>query len=174
MSTPTDHDDADGAATPPATRSLPFTAAVRGWSTGDVEDWPNTVSVAVITVETADPVSDGEDIDYADSTGARELVEVDTNYKPDRTGQHPVRLTRTDAVQLAVHLLTATEDTFHYSRRGTLRGRQAAELLRALEEVDFALNELRSHAVSDLLRDTATDPDDRGGDAGPAAASPMS
>jgi hypothetical protein len=149
--------------TTPATHrpSLPFAAAVEGWSTGSVQDLPNTVSVSVITVETDDEPDAGERIDYADSMGARELVEVDTNYKPERTGQHPVRLTRADAVQLAVHLLQATEDTFHYSRRGPLRGREAAQLLRALEEVDFALNDLRSHALSDLLRDTDVDPDDQ-------------
>jgi hypothetical protein len=147
------------ASTSPGRARLPFTPPVRGWSTDSGEAWPNTVSVAVITEETDDQPDDGDDDYYADSMGARELVEVDTNYKPDRTGEHPVRLTRVDAVRLAVHLLAATEDTFHYSRRGPLRAREAAQLLRALEEVDVALADVRSHALTDLLRDTDLDAD---------------
>ena len=141
--------------------SEPFTAAVEGWSADSIADVPNTVSVSVVTAETNDQPPAGEDVDYADSYGARELVQIDTNYKPTRTGPYPVRLTRVDTVRLAVHLLQATEDTFHYSRSGPLRARDAAQLLRALEEVDFALNDLRSHALSDLLRDTATDPEEQ-------------
>ncbi|GAA3435619.1 hypothetical protein [Kutzneria kofuensis] len=147
--------------TPSAQPILPFTASLEGWTTGSPDDWPNTVTVSTISVQASDTEPDGEDVYYADSHGERELVEIDTNYKATRTGQHPVRLTRTDAIQLAVYLLQATEDTFHYGRRGPLRSREAAELLRAVEEIDFALSDLRSHALSDLLRDAAVDPDDQ-------------
>lgn len=140
----------------------PFTAVVQGWSASNsLEDWPNTVSVSVITAAAGDPAPAGEDDYYADSHGERELVEIDTNYKPTRTSDYPVRLTRIDAIQLVVHLLQATEDTFHYARRGQLRGAEAAELLRALQEVDYALSELRGHALDDLVRDTGADPDEQ-------------
>ncbi|WP_436493413.1 hypothetical protein [Actinokineospora sp. HUAS TT18] len=100
-----------------------------------------------------------EDIDegYADQFGTRHLVEIDTNYKATRVGQHPVRLTRGDAVALAAHVLAATEDTFHMSRVGRLRAAEAAALLGELDRVEYALQELRDHALEDLLSDTALD-----------------
>lgn len=94
--------------------------------------------------------------------GDRQLVEIDTNYKETRSSEYPVRLARTDAVQLATHLLAATEDTFHNTRCGRLRGDQTAELLRALGDVDHVLKELRDHALDDLLDDAEPDPDGAG------------
>jgi hypothetical protein len=81
----------------------------------------------------------------------RQLIRIDTNHKPTRRSDHPVDLTRTDAVRLAVALLRATEDTF---QRGRLHPTEAAELLRELGEVDYALAELRAHALGDLLHDS--------------------
>jgi hypothetical protein len=139
----------------------PFTASIGGWSSNpeaaDEADWPNTVTVSVVTRSTGhEPAeADGDDSDvYADRVDSRELVEVDTNYKPGRSGEHPVRLTRADAIALAVHVLSAVDDTFHYTRCGRLRGREAAEVLQALESVQYALSDLREHALQDLLQDT--------------------
>jgi hypothetical protein len=138
----------------------PFEQSVEGWTSGIPDDWPNTVTVSTVTgydAQETDPTAaeqvDGEP--YADTAGNRELVQIDTNYKPTRTGQHPVRLTRVDAIQLATHILAATEDTSHYARCGQLRATEAAEVLRALEELDFALTDLRTHALGDLLHETA-------------------
>lgn len=144
----------------PLTVLRAFEVAVEGWtpSPDSLEDWPNTVSVSAVEgyqrVDDAEPEADHG---YADQHGARHLVEIDTNYKPSRPGQHPVRLTRADAVHLAAHVLTATEDTFHFSRVGSLRAVEAAELLQALTEVEHALTQLRSHALEDLLADTGVE-----------------
>jgi hypothetical protein len=64
---------------------------------------------------------------------------------------------RVDAIQLAAHVLAATEDTFHYTRCGQLRATEAAALLRALDQVDAVLSGLRQHALEDLLHDTGTE-----------------
>jgi hypothetical protein len=95
--------------------------------------------------------------DYADLQGERQLVEVDTNYKATRSGDHPVRLTRAAALELATHLILATEDTFHYARVGRLNAAQAAELLHAMDSVQHALQDLREHALQDLLHDAGID-----------------
>jgi len=113
--------------TPPPWR--PFEASFEGF-TGSPEDWGNTVAVGV-----------------ADRVG-RQLIRIDTNYKPTRRSDHPVDLTRTDTVRLAVALLRAAEDTFQHGR---LRPTEAAELLGELGELDYALAELRAHALGDLL-----------------------
>lgn len=150
--------------------SGPFEEAITGWTANpeSLEDWPNTVTVR--STEGYMPNEDGLyprtqdrdiDDDYADQTEQRQLVEVDTNYKPTRPGQHPVLLSRPDAIQFAAHVLAAVEDTFHYSRIGRLRAVEAAELLRLLPEVEGALAQLRAHALDDLLRDTGSDPDDQ-------------
>lgn len=142
----------------------PFEAAMEGWSSGHVEDWPNTVTVRA--TDGWEPSADGtyplahereQDGDYADQAGQRHLVEVDTNYKSTRRGQHPVRLTRADAVHLAARIVHATEDTFHYMRCGRLRAAEAAGVLNALNDLDCALAELRDHALQDLLTDTDTE-----------------
>jgi hypothetical protein len=137
----------------------PFSASLSGWTSGGPEDWPNIITVRVITAWQArdtDP-TDAEIADserYADAAGEQHLLQIDTNYKDTRPGEHPVRLTRTDAIRLAAHILTATEDTFHFTRAGALRASEATDVLLALEQVDIALAELRSHALGDLLRDT--------------------
>jgi hypothetical protein len=87
----------------PTCNTLPtpkaFTASFAGWATAP-DDWSN--SVTVHAVEHWDAGFGGEvtdtDDDYADRGAVRELVEIDTNYKPTRPGLHPVRLTRADAV----------------------------------------------------------------------------
>jgi hypothetical protein len=86
-------------------------------------------------------------------------VRVDTNYKPTRVGEHPVDLGRNEAAGLAAALLEAIEDTFHYGRVGELRAIEAAQLLSALDEVDYALANLRAHALDDLCRRIEVDRD---------------
>src|SRR5437016_1067221 len=79
----------------------PFERSMESWTAGAPEDWANTVSVRVVSGY--DPAADagrtdtGEHADpseylagYADAGGQREFVEIDTNYKPSRPGQHPV------------------------------------------------------------------------------------
>lgn len=142
----------------------PYEAAIEGWTPGDpnntadlLTDWPNSVAVTTIegwssiTPDTESP--DEAEEEYADNAYGRQLVEIDTNYKPTRTSEHPVRLTRTQTIALAVHLLEATEDTFHGARVGRLRATEAAELLQALGAVDAALLDLREHALGDLAYD---------------------
>ncbi|NKQ54993.1 hypothetical protein HFP15_19095 [Amycolatopsis sp. K13G38] len=153
----------------PTCNSLPqpFQASFEGWNANpdSLDDWPNTVSVEAVTgydpaAEDAASVAGERDLDeYADTHGERELVEIDTNYKPTRPGQHPVRLTRVDAARLAAAILQATEDTFHYTRCGRLRPADAKELLEALRDVEYQLSELRDHALTDLLIGTGLDRD---------------
>lgn len=151
---------------PPRPPLQPFRYSAAGWSprddphSGDAEDWPNTVAVEAVERcaaellegDVGDDVGDG----YADFGDVRHLVQVDTNYKDTRAGQHPVDLTRVGAVHLAAALLEATEDTFHFGRVGGLRAVEAAELLGALELVDAALANLRSHALQELRNCTGT------------------
>lgn len=138
----------------------PYRAALEGWTSGP-EEWPNTVVVAATSgwAPLPPPASAAEDTaaDYADLPGERQFVEVDTNYKTTRTGDHPVRLTRTAALELATHLIVATEDTFHYGRVGRLTAAQAAELLHAVDNIEHALQDLREHALQDLLHDSGID-----------------
>ena len=118
----------------------------------------NTVSVTTISV--VDPTARSEDdAEWAADYGERQLVRVDTNYKPTRLGEHPVDLGRNEAAGLAAALLEAIEDTFHYGRVGELRAIEAAQLLSALDEVDHALANLRAHALDDLRRRIEVDRD---------------
>ncbi|MFD8500131.1 hypothetical protein [Amycolatopsis sp. NPDC059657] len=133
----------------------PFSTSFEGYTANpeDPQQWPNSVSVEAVegtgpTLETG--VSDVE-TDYADVADVRQLVEIDTNYKPGRKSEHPVRLTRAAAVKLAAALLEATDDTFHYTRCGPLRPSEAKELLYALSAVEYQLTEIREHALGDLL-----------------------
>jgi hypothetical protein len=120
--------------------------------------WANTISVTTISV--FDPTERPEDdAEWAADYGERQLVRVDTNYKPTRLGEHPVDLGRNEAAGLAATLLEAIEDTFHYGRVGELRAIEAAQLLSALDEVDYALTNLRAHALDDLCRRIEVDRD---------------
>jgi hypothetical protein len=136
----------------------PFSASFEGYTANpdDLEQWPNTVTVEAVEHwsigqrgEVEEPIEK-----YADFGDVRQLVEIDTNYKPGRPGQHPVRLTRADAMKFAAAVLRATGDTFHYSRCGQLRPAEAAELLQALREIEVELDEIREHALADLLDGT--------------------
>ena len=136
----------------------PFSASFEGYTANpdDLEQWPNTVTVEAVEHwsigqrgEVEEPIEK-----YADFGDVRQLVEIDTNYKPGRPGQHPVRLTRADAMTFAAAVLRATGDTFHYSRCGQLRPAEAAELLQALREIEVELDEIREHALADLLDGT--------------------
>ncbi|OXM49561.1 hypothetical protein CFP71_29900 [Amycolatopsis thailandensis] len=135
-----------------------FSTCFEGWTPNpdDLEQWPNSVRVEV--VEGYDPTFTGEvtdkEMEYADCGEERQLVEIDTNYKPTRDSEYPVRLTRCDAVKLAAALLEAAEDTFHYSRCGRLRPAEAKDLLDAIRDTEHQLSELRDHAPNDLLAGT--------------------
>jgi hypothetical protein len=121
-------------------------------------EWANTVTVT--TVALYDPTErPEEEAEWAADYGERQLVRVDTNYKPARLGQHPVDLGRAEAAGLAAAVLEAIEDTLHYGRVGELRAAEAAELLSALDEVDYALAILRSHALGDLCKRIGIEPD---------------
>ncbi|MQA12833.1 MAG: hypothetical protein GEV09_01320 [Pseudonocardiaceae bacterium] len=147
----------------------PYQASFEGYAAG--ESWPNTLTVTAVSVPNPQPghttTEDGDERDAADAAAdERQLVCIDTNYKPTRPGQHPVHLTRSDGARFVAAVLEALEDTFHYARVGGLRAVEAAELLRAIEEVDVVLFQLREHALGDLLRHAGIEPpapDGRGG-----------
>lgn len=133
----------------------PYAASVEGVS-GSAGGCGNVVLVRAVAHY--DPARaphvpvDGDEMEWAADYFDRQLVQVDTNYKATRPGVAAVDLTRPDAVHLASMVLAAVEDTFHCQRVGELRATEAAELLRALGEVEHALFELREHALEDLLR----------------------
>jgi len=139
-------------ATPEPLRA--YETAFTGWMAGDSE-WGDQPHRARDRGVGPGPQPAGvPESDWAADVGERQLVELDTHYKPTRPGPHPVRLTRKDAAELATAVLCALEDTFHAGRVGHLRGSEAAELLDALSETAFALEELRDHAIGDLLAAT--------------------
>jgi hypothetical protein len=118
-------------------------------------------AVTVTTVAVHDPTErPEEEAEWAADHGDRRLVRVDTNYKATRPGEHPVDLSRPDAVRLAATVLEAIEDTFHHGRVGELRAVEAAQLQGVLDEVDYALAALRSHALGDLCKRIEVHPDE--------------
>ncbi len=130
-------DQPGGERAPIPARDRAFTASVEGFTPAGAEfRYANTVTVSLAGAE--DPAlaehveAHPEEIEWAADLGWRQLVRMDTNYKPSRPGTHPVDLTREDAVWLAAALLAAVDDTFHYSRVGQLRSAEAARLLRCL------------------------------------------
>jgi hypothetical protein len=148
----------DQAAAEAYARLAPYETSFEG--TAPDGEWAN--SVLVTTVAVYDPTERPEqEAEWAADYEDRQLVRVDTNYKPTRQGEHPVDLSRTDAARLAAAILDATEDTFDHGRVGELRAAEAAQLLSALEEVDYALANLRSHALGDLCRRIEVEPDAR-------------
>ncbi len=90
----------------------PFQASFEGYVEMP-DDVANTVTVSATTYyELNVPDQEDEDCEfYADAAGARELVTIDTNYKPTRPGAHPVHLHRTDAIRLAAALIDAAHKT---------------------------------------------------------------
>ena len=139
-------------------RLAPYEKSLKG--TVPEGAWADTVTVRTVTVH--DPTErPEEEAEWAADYGDRQLVRVDTNYKATRAGEHPVDLSRPDAARLAAAVLEAIEDTFHYGRVGELRVVEAAQLLSVLDEVDYALAQLRSHALGDLCKRIGVDPDAR-------------
>ena len=120
--------------------------------------WTNTVTVTTVAVHDRTEGPE-EEAAWAADYGCRQLVRVDVNDDPARTTQHSVDLSRPDAARLAAAVLRALEDTFHDTRVGELRADEAAELLTVLDEVDYALAEMRSRAVYDLCKRIGVDPD---------------
>lgn len=137
----------------------PFETAFDGWRA--TREWSNTVTVRhTLGYDPEREQDPGDDAEWWADGADRHLVEIDTNYKATRPGQHPVQLTRGDAARLASAVLQAVGDTFHYLRAGRLRPTEAVELLRALEDVEGHLAELRSHALSDLITGALPDVDE--------------
>jgi hypothetical protein len=137
-------------------RLAPYEKSFEG--TAPDGEWANTVNVT--TVAGYDPTRHPEEkAERAADYGDRQLVRIDTDYKATRPGRHPVGLSRPDAVRLAAAVLEAIDDTFDYGRVGELRAAEAAQLLSVLDEVDYALAELRSHALGDLCKRIGVDPD---------------
>ena len=70
----------------------PFHTAIEGQPTvGEEWEWANTVTVEVVTtympgVDGDPPDDEPDEARYADGGGVRQLVRVDTNYKPSRPG----------------------------------------------------------------------------------------
>jgi hypothetical protein len=66
------------------------------------QDWANTVAVGIS--ERYDPVmaqrvaEHFDELDWVADRVDRQLIRIDTNYKPTCRSVHPVDLTRTDAV----------------------------------------------------------------------------
>lgn len=75
------------------------------------------------------------------------LVNVDTNYKDTRRGEHPVNLSLVDAVKAARALVEAA--ALAYSR-GVDDPQQSWELLSALSAVDGEVADLRDSLLLDL------------------------
>ena len=114
----------DHAAADAFARLAPYEKSLEGTAPGG--GWANYVLVTTGAVydPTERPAAEAE---WAADHGERQLIRVDTNYKTTRLGEHPVDLSRTDAVRLAAAVLEAVEDTFHYSRVGG-HGRRSAHL----------------------------------------------
>lgn len=161
-----DNDDTGTPATPPFSfPPEPQPSVFYGYSPTEepsVDDWPNSLSIG--TAEGYNPAADtprppGFDYDpeqqFADRYGNVGLVLIDTNYKPTRTGEHPVRLTRTDAAQAAAALI---ENIQHTIRGGKLRASETVELLTALQSVDSAVFDLRDQLIYDM---TSNDDNER-------------
>lgn len=149
----------DHAAADVFARLAPYEKSLEGTAPGG--GWANCVLVTTVAVY--DPTERPEaEAEWAADHGERQLIRVDTNYKATRLGEHPVDLSRTDAVRLAAAVLEAVEDTFHYSRVGGLRTEEAALLLSVLDEVDYSLASLRAHALDDLCARIGIDPDGDG------------
>lgn len=131
-----DNDDSSGpievkwAPPPPAV----FYGHTRG--TGTLEDWPNS-----LTIEAAEGATAG------DQPQAVALVLVDTNYKPDRPGQHPVMLTITDAVKAAGQLVA----TAAYQLESEQIDRAfVVALMREAQTVAAAVNDLQGQLLWEL------------------------
>jgi hypothetical protein len=143
---------------PPQNPYLAVFEAFVGTGEQDLTDpgaaWPNTVTVdAAVGYDPAGDLPDTHSAGYADVGQVRHLVEIDTNYKPGRQSEHPVQLTRVDAVGLAAAILRAVEGTFDFNRAGCLRRVEGIEVLDALGELDAVLAEVRGHAVGDIAGD---------------------
>ncbi|MFF4598129.1 hypothetical protein [Amycolatopsis sp. NPDC001319] len=63
-------------------------------------------------------------------------------------------MTRVDAITFATAVVRAAEDTFHGLRCGRLRPHEAKDVLAVVTEAEYALAELRDHALDDLLHGT--------------------
>jgi hypothetical protein len=76
------------------------------------------------------------------------LVNVDTNYKDTRRGEHPVNLSMVDAVKAARALVEASARA--YGRMIDDDPAQSWDLLSALSAVDAEVSDLRDSLLLDL------------------------
>lgn len=108
----------------------------------DPDDLDEQVQANSLTVET---------VEGNDAAGAVvALVKVDTNYKPDRTGAHPVRLTLSDALMAATGLINAVGNGVAYTLPDPVTAEQAVAWLSDLQTLGASVNELREQLLSDL------------------------
>lgn len=103
----------------------------------DLDFWPNTLLI-----------ENGEGVMPDKSTGMP-VVRVDTNYKPDRTGTHPVDLTIVDALRAAKTLIAHAQNSMEsFSADDQLAASHGDDKLFAmlveLADVDSAIWELRT------------------------------
>lgn len=142
--------------TPPPRQAAVFTGYTS--NPDSLDEWANSLSIET-----------GEGSDPNDQYATVALVLVDTNYKPSRTGQHPVWLTRVDAIRAAAALLGTVLEGYDDQ---AVTPDAAAELLRTLQEVDSTVYDLREQLLIDLTPDeeeqAADEPEEpgEGGDGG--------
>jgi hypothetical protein len=109
----------------------------------DLEFWANTLLI-----------ENAEDVKPDKATGIP-VVRVDTNYKPDRTGTHPVNLTLVDAIKAAVGLVSHTQNSLeNFDVSGfteVIDDDQLHDMLVELTNVDGVVYELRTY-VQDEMR----------------------
>lgn len=130
---------------------------------------PSSVVVELATghAPATNDIRDQSAVRFADGLGEVQLIQVDTNYKPDRTSDNAAKLRRADAIKLSAALLAATSHSFSFTKLGRLRPAQAADLLEVLRDTERQLGELRDHLMEDLVDGVGLSetPNDEGGEA---------
>lgn len=122
------------------------------------DEWPNTLSI-----ETSEGVAAGQ-------VNPVPLVLVDTNYKPGRTGEHPVNLTVEDVLRATATLLGTAHDSLtenSYAEQPAHDVLALVGLLKRLTEVDEAAWELRTWLHTEIEHRLTPD-DNETGDEGQA------
>jgi hypothetical protein len=136
-----------------------MTIVFRGYShdPDNLDYWANA-----LTIETAEDV-------LPDKITGLPVVRVDTNYKPDRTGKHPLNLTIADAIKAAAYLVTHAQNSMEaFADEALDQLFDDAALLglqKQLTDVDSATWELRTW----LLNQAESRPKADGGTELPAA-----
>lgn len=123
------------------------------------DDWANSVSMEI---------TEGT---VPDETYPVPLVLVDTNYKPSRTGAHPVRLTVLDALKASAALISLSQNSIENCWESFDESHSDDDVLGMLEqlaEVDSVVWDLRTFLHREL-RDRREQAKDQPADEQPAA-----